>query len=85
MHNNNNLSCKLRIPGTSEMTFPVQIVNNSHSRGYRGRRSTSKSNTHKIIMILNKHSASNLHEVNSLEVRFTKFARAVFRNPILDL
>ena len=32
-----------------------------------------------------KHLVSNLHVADLLEVKFTKFAKAVFRNPIFDL
>ena len=89
MYNNNNLSCRSRTPGTPGMTFHVQIVNKyqsstivnySHSRGYRARRSTSKSNSHK-----NTHLIGNLHVAVWLEVSFTKFARTVFRNSVFDL
>ena len=89
MYNNNNLSYRSRTPRTPGMTFHVQIVgkyqsltivNYSHSRGYRTRRSTSKSNSHK-----NTHLIGNLHVADSLEVSFTKLARTVFRNPVFDL
>ena len=42
------------------------------------------------LIVIKEHShkktylISNLHLADSLEVNFTKFARAVFRNPIFD-
>ena len=71
-----------QVPRTNSQKLPVikYCYKDSHSRGYRGHRSISKSNSHK-----NTHLISNLHVVDSLEVSFTKFARAVFRNQIFDL
>ena len=48
-----------------------------------GRRSISKSNglKNKLSLII-KNLFRNLYAADSLEIRFTKFARAVFRNPI---
>ena len=88
MYNNNNPSCRSGTFGTPGMKFHVQIVNDYHSlacykesysRGYGWPRSTCNSNSHK-----NTHLIGNLHVADSLEVSLTKFARAVFRNPIFD-
>ena len=89
IYNKNNPSCNSRIPGTPGTKSYAQMVNN-----YQSLTVTTKTyipgDTGHVDALLNvtvikKHLIGNLHEADSLEVSFAKFARAVFRNPIFDL
>ena len=75
------------------MKSHVQIVNNyqsltiatkTHLPGVTGL--VDPQDTYIYLIVIKKaYLIGNLHKADSLEVSFTKFARAVFRNPIFDL
>ena len=89
VYNKNNPSCRSRTPGTPGTKSHVQIVNN-----YQSLTITTKNHTPgvtgfvdlllNLIFIKKTYLIGNLQVANSLEVSFTKFARAVLRNPIFD-
>ena len=37
------------------------------------------------LTVITKYLIRNMHVANSLKVSFTKFARAIFRNPVFDV
>ena len=70
--------------------FCVQIVHNYQSLIIATKTHTPGITEHidpllNLIVIKKSYLISNLHVANSLEISFTEFARAVFRNPIFDL
>ena len=90
VYNKNNPSCRSRTSGTSETTSHVQIVSNYQSLTIATKTYIPEVTEHvdpllNITVIKKTYLIGNLHVADSLEVSFTKFARAVFRNPIFDL
>ena len=72
------------------MKLRVQIVNNYQSltiatKGFTPGVTWLVDPLLNVVVIKKTYSISNLHVADSLDVSFTKFARAVFRNPIFDL
>ena len=92
MYNKYNRSCRSRTPGAPGTKSHVQIVNNYQSLtvatktyipGVTGHVDSFLNLT--VIKKKKTYLIGNLHVANSLEVSLTKFARAIFRNPIFDL
>ena len=78
------------VPRTPGMMFRVQIVHNYQSLIMATKTHTPGVTGHidpllNLIVIKKYNLVSNMHVANSLEISFTEFARAVFRNPIFDL
>ena len=78
------------------MKFPVQIVNNYQSLTIATKTHIPRNTSNvdpplnlilikKITTMLIKHLLRNFCVADSLEVRFRKFARAVFRKTLRDL